>query len=816
MSPHLQQHMLAIPSGSPTGSQRSKRFRGFLRQQQTKAPQACPRAGSPLYIAVTEMPGMDDEAVKGADDPCASIQAARWDALPSDSDSTPPATTANPARKPGAPEEEWPASYARRVLDLDALDCDEEGPDDIGIAPAYTAARICRSNALAPRSAVSTAGTPIPRSAALTPSRAVTQTTPPTPPAVAASRCSAMAEAAVSYSEEGACSSAVPEAVPAAVAATSPPRVVAADTVVSPALARARAASLARDCLTQHSQRVGRGAPACSTPSAQSVGEASRSQGMAARARLIRRSQPQPQPLPRSLPQPLPLQDTAELQSTVELQPAKVAHVVKWEAAVAQRQWAADSAGCDVGTPGSGSGSGATLNTASAVAQARAASTALAARAKEDMAAKRAAAVKRQSSEETALLDQIYSAMIVYEEELGKDSNGTKTSLVLRLGCGPPRPPTLALMDDSDEGSIGVGSASPRGGRQGGREPCGAGADSVAARGALESPNRVAADLRGEAVRGASHWSEVRKLLREDVEAERARLKLAADVEARARAEAEARAAVETRLAADASRALQEARLVVEVEARARAEAEAKVAGLTRSVVQAEAKPTAAAARAKENVARPNAEQPAQGVCLRGSTMPARIAETERAAARAEEEARAVEKWRMAATARVEASEAAMKTRKQLAAQQAAERARAEAAAEAATEAARLAADATAMGWAAIVEQRQWLGKAEVQASNLLTEAETDSAPSSKLASPRVQPPAGSVVANVTPSKSMRRKSSPTRKRATTREALAAADAAQKKGAATRAAASSVRIPGTPPPPLSTPCTPMTHAVFKV
>jgi len=486
--------------------------------------------------------------------------------------------------------------------------------------------------------------------------------------------------------------------------------------------------------------------------------------------------------------------------------------VVTWEAVVAQRaaeaaqrQWAADSAGRDLRTPGSGSG--ATLNTASAVAQARAADTALAvARAKEDMAAKRAAAVRRQSSEETALLDQIYSAMIVYEEELGKDSNGMKTSLVLRLGCGPPRPPTLALMDDSDEGSIGVGS--PRAGREGGKEPCGAGADSVAARGALESPNRVAADLRGEAVRGAGHWSEVQKLLRQDMEAERARLRLAADVEARARAEAEARVAVETRLAADASRALQEAQLMVEVEARARAEAEAKVAGLTRAVVQADAK-AAAAATAKENLAQPNAEQPAQGVWSEGITAQARIAETERAAARAEEEARAVEEWRMAAKARVEASEAAMRKRKQRAAQQAAERARVEAAAEEA----RQAADATAMGWAAIVEQRQWLGKAEVQASNLLNEAETDAAPSSMSASPREQPPAESVVANVTPSKSMRRKSSPTRKRATTRGALAAADAAQKKGAATRAAASSVLVPGTPPLPLGTP---MMHAVFKV
>ena len=163
----------------------------------------------------------------------------------------------------------------------------------------------------------------------------------------------------------------------------------------------------------------------------------------------------------------------------------------------------------------------------------------------------------------------------------------------------------------------------------------------------------------------------------------------------------------------------------------------------------------------------------------------------------------------MAAKARVEASEAAMRKRKQRAAQQAAERARVEAAAEEA----RQAADATAMGWAAIVEQRQWLGKAEVQASNLLTEAETDAAPRRQTARPRVQPPAGPVVANVSPSK-LRRKSSPARKRATTREALAAADAAQRKGAATRAAASSVPVPGMPPLPLST--APMPHAVFKV
>ena len=197
----------------------------------------------------------------------------------------------------------------------------------------------------------------------------------------------------------------------------------------------------------------------------------------------------------------------------------------------------------------------------------------------------------------------------------------------------------------------------------------------MAARAARASPSCVAADLGGEAAdlraeadRDAGHWGEVSKLLRQDLEAERARLKLAADVEARARAEAEARAAVERRLAAEASRALEEARLRVEVEARARAEAEAKVAGLTRPMEQAEAAAAAAAAgmaTARENVAQPNAAQAAEGVWSRGSSTKARIAETERAAARAAEEARAVEAWRLAAKARVEASEAAMRQRKQ-------------------------------------------------------------------------------------------------------------------------------------------------------
>ena len=128
------------------------------------------------------------------------------------------------------------------------------------------------------------------------------------------------------------------------------------------------------------------------------------------------------------------------------------------------------------------------------------------------------------------------------------------------------------------------------------------------------------------------------------------------------------------------------------------------------------------------------------------------------------------------------------------------------------------------MGWAAIVEQRQWLGKAEVQASTLLSDAESETTPSRQPSSPSVraqpsptrpavQPPAGWAVANVAPSKSARRKGSPTRKRVTTREALAAADAAQRKGAATRAAASSVLAHGTPSLPLSKL---MTHGVLNV
>ena len=130
------------------------------------------------------------------------------------------------------------------------------------------------------------------------------------------------------------------------------------------------------------------------------------------------------------------------------------------------------------------------------------------------------------------------------------------------------------------------------------------------------------------------------------------------------------------------------------------------------------------------------------------------------------------------------------------------------------------------MGWAAIVEQRQWLGKAEVQASTLFSEAESETTPSRQPSSPTrvraaqpsptrpaVQPPAGWAVANVAPSKSARRKGSPTRKRVTTREALAAADAAQRKGAATRAAASSGLTHGTPSLPLSKL---MTHGVLNV
>ena len=140
------------------------------------------------------------------------------------------------------------------------------------------------------------------------------------------------------------------------------------------------------------------------------------------------------------------------------------------------------------------------------------------------------------------------------------------------------------------------------------------------------------------------------------------------------------------------------------------------------------------------------------------------------------------------------------------------------------------------MGWAAIVEQRQWLGKAEVQASTLLSDAESETTPSRQPSSPtrvraaqpsptrpavqpRVQPPAGWAVANynasAAPGKSARltRKGSPTRKRATTREALAAAEAAQRKGAATRAAASSVLAHGTPSLPLSKL---MTHGVLNV
>ena len=137
------------------------------------------------------------------------------------------------------------------------------------------------------------------------------------------------------------------------------------------------------------------------------------------------------------------------------------------------------------------------------------------------------------------------------------------------------------------------------------------------------------------------------------------------------------------------------------------------------------------------------------------------------------------------------------------------------------------------MGWAAIVEQRQWLGKAEVQASTLFSDAESETTPSRQPSSPtrvraqpsptrpalqpRVPPPAGWAVANYNtngaPSKSARRKGSPTRKRATTREALAAAEAAQRKGAATRAAASSVLAHGTPSLPLSKL---MTHGVLNV
>ena len=132
------------------------------------------------------------------------------------------------------------------------------------------------------------------------------------------------------------------------------------------------------------------------------------------------------------------------------------------------------------------------------------------------------------------------------------------------------------------------------------------------------------------------------------------------------------------------------------------------------------------------------------------------------------------------------------------------------------------------MGWAAIVEQRQWLGKAEVQASTLLSDAESETTPSRQPSSPTrvraaqpsptrpaVQPPAGRAVANAAPSsKSARRKGSPTGKRATTtREALAAADAAQRKGAATRAAVSSGLSHGTPSLPLSKL---MTHGVLNV
>ena len=130
------------------------------------------------------------------------------------------------------------------------------------------------------------------------------------------------------------------------------------------------------------------------------------------------------------------------------------------------------------------------------------------------------------------------------------------------------------------------------------------------------------------------------------------------------------------------------------------------------------------------------------------------------------------------------------------------------------------------MGWAAIVEQRQWLGKAEVQASTLLSDVESEATPSRQPSSPTrvraqpsstrpaVQPPAGRAVANAAPSKSARRKGSPTGKRATTtREALAAADAAQRKGAATRAAVSSGLSHGTPSLPLSKL---MTHGVLNV
>jgi len=131
------------------------------------------------------------------------------------------------------------------------------------------------------------------------------------------------------------------------------------------------------------------------------------------------------------------------------------------------------------------------------------------------------------------------------------------------------------------------------------------------------------------------------------------------------------------------------------------------------------------------------------------------------------------------------------------------------------------------MGWAAIVEQRQWLGKAEVQASTLLSDAESETTPSRQPSSPTrvraaqpsatrpaVQPPAGRAVANASPSKLARRKGSPTGKRATTtREALAAADAAQRKGAATRAAVSSGLSHGTPSLPLSKL---MTHGVLNV
>ena len=130
------------------------------------------------------------------------------------------------------------------------------------------------------------------------------------------------------------------------------------------------------------------------------------------------------------------------------------------------------------------------------------------------------------------------------------------------------------------------------------------------------------------------------------------------------------------------------------------------------------------------------------------------------------------------------------------------------------------------MGWAAIVEQRQWLGKAEVQASTLLSDAESETTPSRQPSSPTrvraqlsptrpaVQPPAGRAVANAAPSKLARRKGSPTGKRATTtRAALAAADAAQRKGAATRAAASSGLAHGTPSLPLSKL---MTHGVLNV